>query len=51
MTFKPAVWRPIAVVLSGLNVVAVGFAAAAAGADRSAGARGEQLASGVGRGA
>ena len=30
MTFKPALWRPIAVVLSGLNVVAVGFAAAAA---------------------
>jgi hypothetical protein len=30
MTFKPAIWRPIAVVLSGLNVVAVGFAAAAA---------------------
>lgn len=30
MTFKPAVWRPIAVVLSGLNVVAVGFAASAA---------------------
>jgi hypothetical protein len=30
MTFKPALWRPIAVVLSGLNVVAVGFAAASA---------------------
>ena len=30
MTFKPALWRPIAVVLSGLNVVAVGFAASAA---------------------
>ena len=30
MTFKPAIWRPIAVVLSGLNVVAVGFAASAA---------------------
>jgi hypothetical protein len=30
MTFKPAVWRPIAMVLSGLNVVAVGFAASAA---------------------
>jgi len=30
MRFKPAVWRPIAVVLSGLNVVAVGFAASAA---------------------
>jgi hypothetical protein len=30
MTFKPSLWRPIAVVLSGLNVVAVGFAAAAA---------------------
>ena len=30
MRFKPALWRPIAVVLSGLNVVAVGFAASAA---------------------
>jgi hypothetical protein len=30
MTFKPALWRPIAVVLSGVNLVAVGFAAQAA---------------------
>jgi hypothetical protein len=30
MTFKPSLWRPIAIVLSGINVVAVGFAAAAA---------------------
>jgi hypothetical protein len=30
MTFKPAVWRPIAVVLSAVNLVAVGFAAGAA---------------------
>jgi hypothetical protein len=27
MTFKPAIWQPIAVVLSILNVVAAGFAA------------------------
>jgi hypothetical protein len=27
MTFKPAVWYPIAVVLSAINLVAVGFAA------------------------
>jgi hypothetical protein len=27
MTFKPALWRPIAVVVSALNLVAVGFAA------------------------
>jgi hypothetical protein len=27
MTFKPAIWRPIAVVLSAVNLVAVGFAA------------------------
>jgi len=27
MTFKPAVWQPIAVVLSVINLVAVGFAA------------------------
>jgi len=26
MTFKPAIWYPIAVVLSGLNLVGVGFA-------------------------
>ncbi len=30
MTFKPAIWQPIAVVLSALNLVAVGFAAGAA---------------------
>jgi hypothetical protein len=28
MTFKPALWRPIAVILSGLNLVGAGFAAA-----------------------
>jgi len=27
MTFKPAVWYPISIVLSGLNLVGVGFAA------------------------
>src|SRR6185312_5018011 len=27
MTFKPAIWRPIAAVLSIINLVAVGFAA------------------------
>jgi hypothetical protein len=30
MTFKPAIWRPIALVLSAVNLVAVGFAAGAA---------------------
>ncbi len=30
MTFKPAIWRPIAAVLSIINLVAVGFAAGAA---------------------
>jgi hypothetical protein len=30
MTFKPALWQPIAIVLSSLNLVAVGFAAGAA---------------------
>ena len=30
MTFKPALWQPIAVVLSGINLVAVGFAAGSA---------------------
>jgi hypothetical protein len=29
MTFKPAIWRPIAIVLSAGNLVAVGFAAGA----------------------
>lgn len=30
MKFKPTVWRPIALALGALNLVAVGFAAAAA---------------------
>jgi hypothetical protein len=30
MTFKPALWQPIAVVLSVINVIAVGFAARSA---------------------
>ena len=30
MTFKPAVWRPVAAVLSAANLVAVGFAAGSA---------------------
>jgi hypothetical protein len=30
MTFKPAIWRPIAAVLSVLNLAAVGFAAQSA---------------------
>ena len=30
MTFKPAIWHPIAVVLSAVNLVAVGFAAGSA---------------------
>ena len=30
MTFKPAIWRPVAAVLSVANLVAVGFAAGAA---------------------
>jgi hypothetical protein len=30
MTFKPKLWQPIAVVLSAVNLVAVGFAAGAA---------------------
>jgi hypothetical protein len=30
MTFKPAIWRPIAFVLSVINLVAVGFAAGSA---------------------
>ena len=29
MTFKPAIWRPIAVTLSAINLVGVGFAAGA----------------------
>jgi hypothetical protein len=27
MTFKPGIWKPIAVVASGLNLIAVGYAA------------------------
>ena len=30
MTFKPAIWHPITVVLSVVNLVAIGFAAASA---------------------
>jgi hypothetical protein len=30
MTFKPAIWQPVAIVLSAINLVAAGFAAAAA---------------------
>jgi hypothetical protein len=30
MTFKPAIWRPISMALSALNLVGVGFAAGAA---------------------
>jgi hypothetical protein len=30
MTFRPALWRPIAIGLSAINLVAVGFAAASA---------------------
>jgi hypothetical protein len=30
MTFKPAIWHPIAVVLGAINVVAVGLAAGSA---------------------
>lgn len=30
MTFKPALWHPIAIVLSAINLVGVGFAAGAA---------------------
>jgi hypothetical protein len=33
MTFKPAIWYPIAAVLSVINLVAVGFAAAEADPD------------------
>lgn len=33
MTFKPAIWYPIAAVLSVINLVAVGFAAAEANPD------------------
>jgi hypothetical protein len=30
MTFKPAIWQPVAIVLSAINLAAAGFAAAAA---------------------
>jgi hypothetical protein len=30
VTFKPALWQPVAIALSAINLVAVGFAAAAA---------------------
>jgi hypothetical protein len=30
MRFKPALWRPLSMVLSGLNLIGAGFAAAAA---------------------
>jgi hypothetical protein len=30
MTFKPAIWRPIALVLSAINLVGAGFAAGSA---------------------
>jgi hypothetical protein len=30
MTFKPRIWQPIALILSAINLVAVGFAASAA---------------------
>jgi hypothetical protein len=30
MTFKPAIWKPVAIVVSAANLVGVGFAAAAA---------------------
>lgn len=30
MRFKPALWRPLTIVLSGVNLVSAGFAAAAA---------------------
>jgi hypothetical protein len=36
MTFKPALWRPIAFMLSAANLVAVGFAAGAAEAGHAA---------------
>lgn len=36
MTFKPALWRPIAFLLSAVNLVAVGFAAGSAEAGHAA---------------
>jgi hypothetical protein len=37
MTFKPAIWYPIAIILSALNLVGVGFAAGEAQALHAAG--------------
>jgi hypothetical protein len=47
MTFKPAIWRPIAFVASVINLVAVGFAAGAAEAYHAAGHAGLALAFGL----
>jgi hypothetical protein len=47
MTFKPAIWHPIAAVLSVVNLVAVGFAAAQAEPWHAAGHAGLALAFGV----
>jgi hypothetical protein len=47
MTFKPALWRPIAFVLSVVNLVAVGFAAGAAEPYHAAGHAGLALAFGL----
>jgi hypothetical protein len=47
MTFKPALWRPIAFVLSVINLVAVGFAAGAAEPYHAAGHAGLALAFGL----
>ena len=47
MTFKPAIWHPIALVLSAVNLVAVGFAAGAAEPWHAAGHAGLALAFGM----
>jgi hypothetical protein len=47
MTFKPAIWRPIAFVLSVVNLVAVGFAAGEAEPWHAAGHAGLALAFGL----
>ena len=47
MTFKPAIWRPIAFVLSVVNVAAVGFAAGATEPYHAAGHAGLALAFGL----
>jgi hypothetical protein len=47
MTFKPALWRPIAAVLSVINLVGVGFAAGAAEPWHAAGHAGLALAFGL----